>query len=176
MPGHQSPNNISTKLERVACLSKEHPERRWTNLAHLIDLELLRSAFALVRKGGASGVDGVSAAQYAENLDENLTGLLEKFKSGTYRAPPVRRVYIPKGDGKSLRPIGIPTFEDKILQRAVAMVLNAIYEQDFLDCSFGFRPGRSAHDALRHLRTGLMQMRGGTVLEIDIESFFGAPG
>jgi group II intron reverse transcriptase/maturase len=117
------------------------------------------------------GVDGQSAAQYAANLEDNLRSLLERAKSGAYQAPPVRRVHIPKSDGQT-RPIGIPTFEDKVLQRAVAMVLEPIYEQDFLDCSYGFRPGRSAHDALRYLWEQAMEMHGGWVLEIDIRKFF----
>jgi group II intron reverse transcriptase/maturase len=146
----------------------------WNTLAHHIDLALLREAFGHVRKDGAPGIDGMTAAQYAVNLDANLTRLLEAFKSGSYRAPPVRRVHIPKGDGKQTRPIGIPTIEDKILQRAVTMVLSAVYEQDFLDCSYGFRPNRSAHQALERLRAGLMSMWGGHVIEIDIVSFFDA--
>jgi retron-type reverse transcriptase len=97
--------------------------------------------------------NGGPAASYAENLDENLRSLLDRFKSGTYVAPPVRRVHIPKGDGSKTRPIGIPTFEDKVLQRAVTMVLEAIYEQEFLDCSYGFRPARSARSACRRCGT-----------------------
>jgi group II intron reverse transcriptase/maturase len=106
------------------------------------------------------------------DLEANLRSLLDRAKSGRYQAPPVRRVHIPKGTGSETRPIGIPTFEDKILQRAVAMVLEAIYEQDFLDCSFGFRPGRSAHQALDDLWHRLMEIKGGWVLEIDIRKFF----
>ena len=94
-------------------------------------------------------MDGQTAEDYAENLEGNLQSLLDRAKSGTYQAPPVRRVHIPKGTASETRPIGIPTFEDKVLQRAVVMVLEPIYEQDFLDCSYGFRPGRSAHQALR---------------------------
>jgi retron-type reverse transcriptase len=112
----------------------------WTTLAHHIDVEQLRHSYRCVRKSGAAGVDGVTAAEYASNLEANLASLCQRFRDGTYRAPPVRRVYIPKGKGKR-RPIGIPTFEDKILQHAVTTVLNAVYEQDFLPCSFGFRPG-----------------------------------
>jgi group II intron reverse transcriptase/maturase len=143
----------------------------WTTLAHHVDMELLQEAYRQVRKDGAIGVDGRSAAEYAEDLEANLTSLLERFHSGRYRAPPVRRVHIPKDRGKT-RPIGVPTFEDKVLQRAVTMVLSAVYEQDFLPCSYGFRPGRSAHQAVEDLRNGLMEMWGGYVIELDIESFF----
>jgi group II intron reverse transcriptase/maturase len=121
-------------------------------------------------------VDGQSAAQYAQNLGTNLRRLLERFKSGTYRAPAVRRVHIPKAGGTTTRPIGVPTFEDKVLQRAVVMVLEAVYEQGFLDCSYGFRPGRSAHQALEALWRGLMDMGGGVVIEVDIRSFFDSLG
>ena len=145
----------------------------FTTLAHHITPDLLREAFRLTNKNKAPGIDGQTARDYEERLEANLASLLERVKSGRYRAPAVRRVHIPKGDGKSQRPIGIPTIEDKVLQRAVAMVLGAIYEQDFLDCSYGFRPGRSAHAALSTLREGLMSMGGGWVLEVDIKDFFG---
>jgi group II intron reverse transcriptase/maturase len=144
----------------------------FTTLAHHIDVDWLREAYRRTRKDGATGVDGTTAEEYAQKLDENLRSLLNRAKTGMYRAPPVRRVYIPKGDGKQTRPIGIPTFEDKILQRAVAMVLEAVYEQDFYEGSYGFRPGRSAHDALNALRTITMTMAGGWVLEVDIKKFF----
>lgn len=172
MKGTQSPPNISTKLQRIAELARREPKVVLTALAHHIDIEFLRAAYQRTRKDGAVGVDGETASSYAENLDERLRSLLDRFKSGTYVAPPVRRVHIPKGDGTKTRPIGIPTFEDKILQRAVAMVLEAIYEQEFHDCSYGFRPARSAHDALQALWDGLMKMYGGWVLELDIASFF----
>jgi len=171
MAGQQSPSTISTRLQRIADVSRERPELAWTTLAHNIDIDWLHEAFRRVRKDGAPGVDGQTAAEYAVDLDDNLERLLGKFKSGIYRAPPVRRVYIPKGRDK-VRPIGIPTVEDKILQRAVTMLLEAVYEQDFLGCSYGFRPGRSAHQALETLRTALMEMWGGFVLELDIEKFF----
>jgi len=173
MAGQQCPRTVSTKLQMVAELSRQEPQRAWTNLAHHIDMDFLRAAFGRVRKDGAPGVDGQTAAEYAKDLDANLATLLHRFKSGTYQAPPVRRVYVPKDDGRQ-RPIGIPTFEDKILQRAVMMVLEAIYEQDFLDCSYGFRSGRSAHQALERLFRGLMDMWGGYVIELDIKSFFDA--
>jgi group II intron reverse transcriptase/maturase len=132
----------------------------------------LREAYRRTRKDGARGVDGQSAHEYAANLEENLRSLLERAKSGTYRAPPVRRVYIPKGSGAETRPLGIPTFEDKVLQRAVVMVLEAVYEQDFLDCSYGVRPKRSAHQALEALQHQAVVMAGGWVVEIDIRRFF----
>lgn len=163
---------VYTKLRRVAELARQHPERAFRSIHHVIDLDFLVEAWRRTRKDAAVGVDGQTAAAYAANLEDNLRSLLDRLKSGTYRAPPVRRVHIPKGDGRKTRPIGVPTIEDKVLQRAVAMVLEAIYEQDFHDCSYGFRPGRSAHDALGALREGLMAMRGGWVLEVDIERFF----
>ena len=141
-------------------------------LAQFIDIAFLREAHRRTRKDGAVGVDRQTAEDYATDLERNLQRLLDRAKSGTYRAPPVRRVLIPKGDGSERRPIGIPTFEDKILQRAVTMVLEAVYETEFLDCSYGFRPRRSAHQALQVLRDGMMTMRGGWVLEVDIRKFF----
>lgn len=162
---------VSTKLERIAQLAREDPERVLLTLAHHIDIDWLREAYRWTRKSGSPGVDGQTAAQYEQQLEENLGSLLERFKSGRYKAPPVRRAHIPKGDGKT-RPIGIPTFEDKVLQRAVAMVLEAVYETSFRDGSYGFRPGRSAHQALQVLWKGLMDLNGGWVLELDIERFF----
>src|SRR6202030_3743146 len=157
---------------RIAELAHSAPELAVTTLAHHLDLAWMREAYRRTRKDGATGVDGQSAQQYAERLEENLRSLLERAKAGTYRAPPVRRVHIPKGSGAETRPIGIPTFEDKVLQRAVAMVLEAVYEQDFLDCSYGFRPGRSAHQALDALWKEAMDMGGGWVLEVDIRKYF----
>ena len=119
------------------------------------------------------GVDGQTAEDYAADLEGNLRSLLDRAKSGRYQAPPVRRVHIPKGTGSETRPIGIPTFEDKVLQRAVAMVLEAVYEQDFLDCSYGFRPGRSRIRRWRRSEAA-DGMRGGWVLEVDIRKFFDA--
>jgi RNA-directed DNA polymerase len=172
MPGTSCPISVSTRLQRIAELARRMPQAALTTLAHHIDIELLREAHRRTRKSGAAGVDRTTATEYAANLEENLQSLLHRFQSGSYFAPPVRRVLIPKGDGRKTRPIGIPTFEDKILQRAVTMVLEAVYEQEFLDCSYGFRPGRSAHQALTALWQGLMSMKGGWVLEVDIQSFF----
>jgi RNA-directed DNA polymerase len=172
MTGIPSPDIISTKVQRIATLANQAPEMAFTSLAHHIDINWLREAYRRTRKDGAVGIDGQTATAYAGNLESNLQDLLNRAKSGTYRAPPVRRVHIPKGDGGQTRPIGIPTFEDKILQRAVAMALEAVYEQDFLDSSYGFRPGRSAHKALGYFRNRLMEMTGAWVVEVDISKFF----
>lgn len=171
MAGTRIPTPISTRLEQIAKRAREAPEMAFTNLAHFIDLEMLREAYRRTRKSGAVGVDEQTAAQYEVNLEANLQDLWQRMKDGRYFAPPVRRVHIPKGEGKT-RPIGIPTFEDKVAQRAVAMVLEAVYEQDFFDCSYGFRPGRSPHGALEAFRNQAMEMGGGWVLEVDIEKFF----
>lgn len=168
----RSSMNISPRLQKVAKTAKDHPEWAFTNLAHHLDLALLREAYGRTRKDAAAGIDGVTSEEYARELEANLQDLLNRAKSGMYRAPAVRRVRIPKGDGRT-RPLGIPTFEDKLLQRAVATVLEAVYEQDFYACSYGFRPGRSAHDALRVLWKGMMDMDGGWVLEADIRDCFG---
>lgn len=168
----QRPAGWSTGLDWVARLARERPGEALTTLSHHITLELLHQAFRATRKDGAVGVDGVTAAEYERSLDENLSDLLRRFKTSTYRAPPVRRVHIPKGDGSKKRPIGIPTLEDKVLQRAVAMVLEAIYEQDFRDCSYGFRPKRGAHQALDALGGALYRMKDSFVIEVDIKGFF----
>ena len=131
----------------------------------------MREAYRLTRKDGAPGIDGVMAEDYEADLEANLLDLLERIKSGHYRAPPVRRAYIPKADG-SQRMLGIPTFEDKVAQRAVTMMLEAVYEQDFLPCSYGFRPGRSAHQALRTLQNVLWAKRLYWVIDIDIRKYF----
>jgi group II intron reverse transcriptase/maturase len=141
------------------------------SLSHVIDEEWMREAYRLTRKSGAPGIDGVVAAEYESNLEANLLSLLDRIRSGSYKAPPVRRAYIPKADGTQ-RPLGIPTFEDKVAQRAISMVLEAIYEQDFYPCSYGFRPGRSAHQALQALRTGFMTQGLRWVLDVDIRKYF----
>jgi group II intron reverse transcriptase/maturase len=164
---------VSTKTERIVKLARQAPDMVIKTLAHHMDMAWLREAHRRTRKRGAVGVDGQTAEEYARQLESNLARLLEQAKSGSYRAPPVKRVHIPKDNGQS-RPLGIPTFEDKVLQRAIAMLLEAVYEQDFLDCSYGFRPGRSAHQALTTLRDTLMEMGGGWVIEVDIRNYFGS--
>ena len=173
MTGTSGREVVSTRQEKLVELARIEPKRVLTTLAHHVDEVWMREAYRRTRKDRAAGVDGVTAGEYEADLDGNLKRLLERFKSGTYRAPPVRRVHIPKpGTGNKKRPIGVPTLEDKVLQRAVTMVLEPIYEQDFLACSHGFRPGRSAHQALEVLWRGLMDMGGGWIIDLDIQSFF----
>lgn len=173
MPGAPEPDRMSTRQRRIAERAKQSPEVGFTSLAHLMDIDWMHVAFARTRKDGAVGVDGQTVEDYVgDDLSAKLANLLDRAKSGTYRAPPVRRVHIPKGTGGETRPIGIPTFEDKVLQRAVVMVLETIYEQDFRDCSYGFRPGRSAHQALDALWQQTMNMGGCWLVEVDIRKFF----
>lgn len=170
---HCNSFQVSTKQRRIATLAKQSPEMAFTSVAYLMDLDWLFEAYHQTRKNGAAGIDGVTAADYEQDLEGNLRRLLERAKSGNYRAPAVRRVYIPKGTSTTeVRPIGIPTLEDKILQRAVVMLLEPIYEQDFLNCSYGFRPKRSAHQALESLWKQSMDIGGGWILEVDIRKFF----
>lgn len=172
MTGVQAPGTISTKQARIAKLARQMPGTALHSVSHHMDMDWLREAHRRTRKDGAVGVDGTKAEDYAEELEDNLQSLMERAKSGLYRAPPVRRVHIPKGDGSKTRPIGVPSYEDKVLQRAVVMLLEPIYEQEFYDFSYGFRPGRSAHQALESLDEGLMRMGGGWVLDVDLASFF----
>ena len=130
------PANLLTKRHWIVELARKKPGEVLFSLHHVIDFEWMREAYWLTRKDGATGIDGVTAVEYEANLEANIRDLLERIKSGSYKAPPVRRTYIPKADG-SERPLGIPTFEDKVAQRAIAMVLEAVYEQDFMSCSYG---------------------------------------
>jgi len=172
----QNLQGVLPKQQRIAQLASQKPPMGFTSLAYHMDLDWLKEAYRLTRKDGATGVDGVTAADYERNLEVNLRDLLERAKSGRYFAPPVKRVHIPKAGGggasDQTRPIGIPTLEDKVLQRAVLMPLEPIYEHDFHASSFGFRPGRSPHQALDSLREQLMNTHGGWVLEVDISKFF----
>lgn len=166
--------SVSTKQQRIAELAVKHPQLSFTSLAYHIDAEWLREAYRSTRRNAAVGVDLMTAEEYEKGLNSRLENLLNRFKSGTYKAPPVRRVYIPKDGTKGeKRPIGIPTLEDKILQRSVVMLLEPLYEKEFSDSSYGFRPGRSQHQALESLWKSIMDMKEGcTVLEIDIRKFF----
>jgi len=172
MPNTSGFDRMSLELQRIAEMARQRPQMAFTSLNHLLCADLLREAFRRLKRKGAAGVDGETWREYANRLEVRIPVLLDEVKSGRYRAPPVRRVHIPKGTGPETRPIGIPTIEDKLLQKAVAMILTPIYEQDFHPCSFGFRPGRSAHQALAVVRQAVMGMGGGWVLEVDIRKFF----
>jgi group II intron reverse transcriptase/maturase len=162
---------VTPTLQRIAAQAARAPARVFTTLAHLIDEDFLREAYRHTSKSSAPGIDGVTAAAYAEHLDENLRDLHERLRSGRYQAAPVERVWIEKEDG-SQRPLGTPAFEDKIVQRAVAMLLEAIYEQDFLDCSDGFRPGRSPPEALHAVRERCMREEIGWIVDADVRGYF----
>ncbi len=151
--------------------ARREPEGRFHSLAHRIDVPALECAYHRMRKDAAVGVDGVTKEQYGQDLERNLQDLHERMKAKRYRHQPIRRVHIPKEQGKT-RPIGISAFEDKLVQDAVREVLEAIYEQDFLACSYGFRPKRSAHDALRTLDRIVHRGEVSWILEADIVSFF----
>jgi len=163
--------SMSPELLRVVERAQREPEGRFHSLAHLIDVPALRRAYERMRKDAAVGVDGTTKEQYGQDLEVRLEDLHARLRSKRYRHQPIRRVHIPKGQGKT-RPIGISAFEDKLVQDAVREVLEAIYEQDFLDCSYGFRPGRSAHDAVRTLDRIVHRGEVGWILEADIVSFF----
>jgi len=162
---------MSPKLLEVRERAKRDPQMRFFSLAHLIDEVMLKAAYGRIRKGAAVGVDGITKEQYGERLNDNVRDLHQRMRTKTYRHKPIRRVHIPKERGKT-RPIGISSMEDKLVQDALREVLQAVYEPIFLECSYGFRPGRSAHDALRALHRVLMQEETSWVLEADIRSFF----
>jgi group II intron reverse transcriptase/maturase len=162
---------VSSELDRVRQLARKDKDVRFTALLHHVTVDRLREAYRAIRPGAAPGVDGVTWRDYGRDLEANLRDLHARVHRGAYRARPTRRVFIPKPDGR-LRPLGIAALEDKILQRAVVEVLNAIYEQDFLGFSYGFRPGRSQHDALDALAVGIARKKVNWVLDADIRDFF----
>jgi RNA-directed DNA polymerase len=167
-----SREGVPSGLERIRQAAKEKGTERFTALLHHVyEVERLRAAYGEIERNAAAGVDGETWRHYGENLETNLQDLSERLKREAYRAKPVRRVYIPKADGRQ-RPLGIPALEDKIVQRAVVEVLNAIYEQDFVGFSYGFRPGRGPHDALDALTVGIQKEKVSWVLDADIRGFF----
>ena len=171
-PRTQSRHGAPSVLSRVGQAAAKDSRQRFTALLHHVySIERLRTAYQALERNAAAGVDGETWQHYGEDLDANLQGLSERLKRGAYRARPVRRAYILKTDGRQ-RPLGVPTLEDKIVQRAVVEVLNAIYEQDFVRFSYGFRPGRSPHDAVDALAVGIETRRVNWVLDADIRSFF----
>ena len=162
---------MSLKMDRIAELAREDPGRRFHSIAHFLTPKALYEACFSLRKDASAGVDGLTHAEYVQDAHENIRKLHERLKSKTYRALPLRRIYIPKEDG-TLRAISIPALEDKIVQKAAVDLLSAIYEQDFYGCSYGFRPGRGAQEALDEVGRVICTQGTDYVLEIDIASYF----
>jgi group II intron reverse transcriptase/maturase len=167
----QSREDVSQGLARIRQVARERKKEKFTSLLHHVDTSLLADAFYQLRENAAPGVDGLTWEDYERNLESNLADLHSRVHRGAYRALPARRVFIPKPDGRQ-RPLAIAALEDKIVQRAVVAVLNAIYEEDFLGFAYGFRPGRSAHDALDALVVGIERRQVNWILDADIRSFF----
>jgi group II intron reverse transcriptase/maturase len=164
---------MSTQLGQIAKKAKLDRNAQFTSLAHLLTPAFLKETWRMMNRKAASGVDGESTEQFASEMEERVEEICRQLKAGAYRAPPVRRVEIPKGPGKSgTRPLGIPTVADRLLQRAVARILEAVFEADFLDCSFGFRPGRNPHHALQAFRRQVVTGKVSHVFETDIRSYF----
>ena len=162
---------MSTQIDRISELAREDSKRQFYSIAHMITPEALNAAFRGLRKKASAGVDGVTYETYERDAARNIQALHERLKNGKYQAQPLRRVYILKEDGKQ-RPLSIPALEDKIVQKAVLEILNAIYEQDFLECSYGFRPGRGPHQALDEVGRVICTRPTGWILEIDITAYF----
>jgi hypothetical protein len=172
-PGRSAGSGVPSGLDRVREVARRDKEARFTALLHHVDLGRLWAAYVAINPKAAPGVDRVTWEAYGQDLRANLEDLLRRVHSGAYRASPSRRVYIPKPDGRQ-RPLGIATLEDKILQRAVVEVLNAIYEEDFLGFSYGFRPGRSPHDGLDALAVGITERKVNWILDADVSDFLDA--
>ena len=170
-PGRSAGQGVSSDLDRVRQVARRDKDVRFTALLHHVTVDRLREAYRAIQPEAAPGIDGVTWRDYGSDLEANLLDLHARVARGAYRARPVRRVFIPKADGR-LRPLGVAALEDKILQRAVAEVLNAVYEEDFLGFSYGFRPGRSQHDALDALSVGIVRKKVNFVLDADISDFF----
>ena len=162
---------MCTDIDRIAELAREDPKRQFYSIAHLMTVEKLYEAFRRLRKNASAGIDGVTYAEYATKAEENVRQLHRRLMAGKYQVQPLRRVFIPKENGKQ-RPISIPSLEDKIVQKVVVDLMNAIYEQDFLDCSYGFRPGRGQHQALDEVGRVICTRPTGWILELDIQSYF----
>jgi RNA-directed DNA polymerase len=164
---------VSTQLAQIAKKAKLDRRGRFTSLAHVLTPEFLKETWGRMNRHGASGIDGESTQQFESGLEQRVEEICARLKAGAYRAPPVRRVEIPKGPGKTgTRPLGIPTVADRVLQRAVARILEAIFEADFCDCSYGFRPGRNPHHALQALRVQIVTKKVSHVYEADIRGYF----
>jgi len=178
-PSHTCPTQrgtgVSQGLARVRKAARRHKQEKFTALLHHLTVDLLRDSFYALQRHAAPGVDGVTWQAYESGLDDRLADLHSRVHRGAYGAQPARRVYIPKANGRQ-RPLGIAALEDKIVQQAVVTILNQIYEEDFRGFSYGFRPGRSPHQALDALSVALTRKRVNYVLDCDIRGFFGAPG
>ena len=165
--------SLSTKLNRITEMARQSPSVQFRTLAHLVNPQSMEEAFRQLKRNAAAGIDGVTVKEYEQNLGKNLKELHERLKHKRYRAKPMRRVFIDKEDGKK-RPLSIPAIEDKIVQRAVVEILNRIYEQEFLPCSYGYRPRRNAHDAIVEIREKITNGKVSFVLDADIRDFFGS--
>src|SRR4051812_13357965 len=163
---------METKLLRIAELAKSNPKMKFTSLAHLLKEQSLVQCHQELPNKKATGVNGTTKDQYGENLKENIENLVNRLKSKSYHPVPVRRMYIPKLNSNKKRPLGIPEHEDKIVQRGITKILNTIYENDFIDCSFGFRPNRNCHDALKTLNHYIEKGTVNYVVDVDIKGFF----
>ena len=163
---------METGLVRIAELAKQNPKERFTSLVHHINEESLKSYHRGMEGSKASGIDRVTKQRYEEDLEANIGDLLERMKRQSYKPQPVRRVYIPKEGKSEMRPLGIPGYEDKLIQKGIATILNTIYEADFLDCSFGFRPNRCCHDALKVLNRIIENKKVNYIVDADIRGFF----
>lgn len=170
-PDTEMDQTTRTKLALIAKRAREEPQCQFTSLAHLLDEGFLRECYFSLGRDRASGIDGVTWEEYGENLDENLKGLVVRLKAKRYKPQPARRTYIPK-DAHSVRPLGLPSLEDKIVQKGMVAILEAIYEADFRDCSYGFRPGRSCHQAINAVDKTIMTKPINHVVEADIKGFF----
>ena len=167
----QRSQTISTELRQIAELAARNPGMVFTSLMYRVDDDFLKEAYRQVNKTASPGLEGMTGQEYAVNLDENLRNLNERMRNGQYVAPPVKRIWLDEGEGKR-RPIGIPEFEDKIVQRAVAMLLEAVYEQDFYDFSHGYRKGHSPHQALNELREQSLRLNINWIVDADVSGFF----
>jgi RNA-directed DNA polymerase len=171
MPYSEMDNSTLALLPLISERARKEPKLQFTSLAHLLDERFLRGCYLELGRDRASGIDGVSWQAYGENLNENLANLVKRMKAKQYKPQPAKRVYIPKNEHEK-RPLGLPSLEDKIVQKGISRILEAIYEQDFLDSSYGFRPGRSCHDALRTVDQIIMKRPVRYVIEADIKGFF----
>ena len=171
LPDPEPGRELSTKLNRLSEIAGQDPRVKFTSLAHLLDAECLKDSYRELNRHAVSGIDRISYVEYGKHLDENIADLVERLKSKRYRAVDIRRVWIPKPEG-GRRPLGILVLEDKIVQKGVAKILSAIYEQDFLDVSYGFRENRNGHDALRAIELSIMKGGVNYLLDVDIRGYF----